>query len=239
MAARSHIEWTETTWNPVTGCTKVSPGCANCYAERMTKRLTAMGAARYKDGFEMRVHESALTAPLSWRTPRKVFVNSMSDLFHKDVPISFIQRAFEVMARCPQHQFQILTKRAGRLREVASLLDWPPNIWMGVSVEDQRRARRAVDLASVPAHIRFLSVEPLLGPIDDLPLEGIHWVIVGGESGPGARSMSPEWVDSIIRQCRARGVAFFFKQWGGVQKHRTGRTLRGRTYDEMPRVAIG
>ena len=237
MSTRSHIEWTEMTWNPVTGCTKISPGCANCYAERMTKRLTAMGAARYRDGFELRVHEDALTAPLSWKSPRKVFVNSMSDLFHKDVPLPFIQHVFDVMARCPQHQFQILTKRAARLRQVASALNWTPNIWMGVSVEDQKRARRAEELRHIPAHVRFLSVEPLLGPINALPLDGIHWVIVGGESGPGARPMNPEWVDSILRQCRARGVAFFFKQWGGVQKHRTGRTLRGRTYDEMPRAA--
>ena len=225
------------TWNPVTGCTKISPGCANCYAERMTKRLTAMGAARYRDGFELRVHEDALTAPLSWKSPRKVFVNSMSDLFHKDVSLPFIQRAFEIMARCPQHQFQILTKRAARLREVASALNWTPNIWMGVSVEDQKRAKRAEELRRVPAHVRFLSVEPLLGPINELPLDGIHWVIVGGESGPGARPMNPEWVDNILRQCRAHGVAFFFKQWGGVQKHRTGRKLRGRTYNEMPPAA--
>lgn len=237
MATRSHIEWTEMTWNPVTGCTKISPGCTNCYAERMAKRLQAMRAPRYRDGFQLRVHDDALAAPLSWKTPRKVFVNSMSDLFHKDVPLSFIQRVFEVMAGCPQHQFQILTKRAARLRHLAPSLDWTPNIWMGVSVEDQKRARRAEELRNVPAHIRFLSVEPLLGPIDELPLEGIHWVIVGGESGPNARPMRREWVETVLRQCESRGVAFFFKQWGGVQKHRTGRTLRGRTYDEMPAMA--
>jgi len=222
------------TWNPVTGCTKISPGCAHCYAERMAKRLKAMGVPRYKDGFEVRTHTDVLSAPLSWKTPRRVFVNSMSDLFHKDVPLSFIQRVFEVMNRCPQHQFQVLTKRAARLREVADRLCWTPNIWMGVSVEDQKRARRAIDLMHVPAYVRFLSVEPLLGPIDALPLDGIHWVIVGGESGPGARPMRPEWVESILRQCEERGVPFFFKQWGGVRKHRTGRLLRGRTYDEMP-----
>ena len=193
---------------------------------------------RYKSEFALRMHESALEEPLHWKAPRKVFVNSMSDLFHKDVPLAFIQRAFDVMARCPQHQFQILTKRAARLRQVADALNWAPNIWMGVSVEDQKRAKRAANLGLVPAQIRFLSVEPLLGPIDELPLDGIHWVIVGGESGPGARAMKPEWVDGILRQCRARGVAFFFKQWGGVQKHRTGRTLLGRTYDEMPQTAI-
>jgi len=234
MSRRSAIEWTEMTWNPVSGCTKVSPGCANCYAERMAKRLKAMGAVRYRDGFSLRTHEAALEEPLRWKSPRKVFVNSMSDLFHKDVPTEFILRVFDVMARCPQHQFQILTKRAARLRDLAPMLQWTPNIWMGVSVEDQRRARRSVDLRHVPAHIRFLSVEPLLGPIRQLPLEGIHWVIVGGESGPGARLMQPQWVEELLAQCRAHGVAFFFKQWGGVQKHRTGRVLGGRTYSEMP-----
>jgi protein gp37 len=234
VATHSSIEWTDTTWNPVTGCTKISPGCTNCYAERMSRRLQAMRAARYRDGFELRMHDDALAAPLSWKAPRKVFVNSMSDLFHKDVPLSFILRVFDVMARCPQHQFQILTKRAARLRQLAPALDWAPNIWMGVSVEDQKRAKRAEELRDVPAHIRFLSVEPLLGRIDDLPLEGIHWVIVGGESGPNARPMRREWVEAVLSQCESRGVAFFFKQWGGVQKHRTGRTLRGRNYDEMP-----
>lgn len=239
MSQRSAIEWTEMTWNPVTGCTKVSPGCMNCYAERMAKRLKAMGAVRYQAGFALRLHADALDAPLHWKMPRKVFVNSMSDLFHKDVPLEFIQRVFDVMNRCPQHQFQILTKRAARLRALADRLDWTPNIWMGVSVEDQKRARRALELAAVPAHIRFLSVEPLLGPVDALPLDGIHWVIVGGESGPGARRMEPEWVDGILRQCRAQGVAFFFKQWGGVQKHRTGRMLYGRMFEEMPVGSAG
>lgn len=239
MSRRSAIEWTEMTWNPVTGCTKVSPGCMNCYAERMAKRLRAMGAIRYKHGFALRTHEDALDAPLRWKRPRKVFVNSMSDLFHKDVPIEFIQRVFDIMNRCPQHQFQILTKRAARLRQLAGNLKWTPNIWMGVSVEDQRRARRAVELTQVPAHVRFLSVEPLLAPIVALPLAGIDWVIVGGESGPGARPMDPAWVDDILLQCRAHGVAFFFKQWGGVQKHRTGRMLYGRTFEEMPVVSAG
>lgn len=222
------------TWNPVTGCTKVSPGCLNCYAERMAVRLQAMGVARYRSGFVTRIHDDALDAPLRWKAPRKVFVNSMSDLFHRDVPMEFILRVFAVMARCPQHQFQILTKRAGRLVRIADQLDWRPNIWIGVSVEDQKRAMRAHQLGRVPATVRFLSVEPLLGPIDALPLAGIHWVIVGGESGPRARPMKPAWVESIYRQCRDQGVPFFFKQWGGVQKHRTGRMLHGRTYDEMP-----
>ena len=238
MSRRSSIEWTEMTWNPVTGCSKVSPGCLNCYAERMSRRLHAMGAARYAHGFELTTHDDALDAPLHWKAPRKVFVNSMSDLFHRDVPLAFIHRVFDVMKQCPQHQFQILTKRSQRLRSLAaaSALEWPANVWMGVSVEDQKRARRALDLAQVPAHVRFLSVEPLLGPIEELPLEGIHWVIVGGESGPGARPMQPQWVDDILAQCRAHDVPFFFKQWGGIQKHRTGRALRGRTFDEMPRV---
>lgn len=238
MSRRSTIEWTEMTWNPVTGCTKVSPGCANCYAERMSRRLKAMGATRYAHGFDLTTHADALDAPLHWKTPRKVFVNSMSDLFHKDVPLEFIQRVFDVMKRCPQHQFQILTKRSQRLRALAGqqALEWPPNVWMGVSVEDQKRTRRAVDLAAVPAQVRFLSIEPLLGEIGRLPLSGIHWVIVGGESGPGARPMESKWVDDILTQCRANGVPFFFKQWGGVQKHRTGRVLRGRTYSEMPSV---
>ena len=239
MAKATSIEWTEMTWNPVTGCTKVSPGCANCYAERMAKRLQAMRAPRYRRGFTLSMHDDALTAPLQWRAPRKVFVNSMSDLFHKNVPLEFIERVFDVMARCPQHQFQILTKRSSRLRSIAEsgALNWPANVWMGVSVEDQRRVRRVVDLACVPAHVRFLSIEPLLGPIENLPLTGIHWVIVGGESGPGARPMQSVWVDSLLEQCDAQGVAFFFKQWGGVQKHRTGRVLRGRTYNEMPGMA--
>jgi protein gp37 len=238
MATRSAIEWTEMTWNPVTGCTKVSPGCLNCYAERMARRLQAMGAARYASGFEVTLHDAGLDAPMRWKFPRKVFVNSMSDLFHKDVPLAFIQRVFEVMSACPQHQFQVLTKRSARLRKLAQqrAIVWPQNVWMGVSVEDQRRAHRAVDLGAVPASVRFLSVEPLLGPIEQLPLEGIDWVIVGGESGPGARPMRAEWVESLLSQCRKRGVPFFFKQWGGVQKHRTGRTLKGRTYDEMPEL---
>ena len=239
MATRSSIEWTEMTWNPVTGCTKLSPGCAHCYAERMARRLQAMKAARYVNGFAPTVHEDALDAPLSWKAPRKVFVNSMSDLFHKDVPLAFIRRVFDVMRRCPQHQFQILTKRSRRLRSLAEsgALAWPANVWMGVSVEDQRRVGRAEDLVAVPAQVRFLSIEPLLGPIEQLPLAGIHWVIVGGESGPHARPMHPRWVEDILEQCRVQGVPFFFKQWGGRQKHRTGRELHGRTYDEMPRVA--
>lgn len=234
MAGNSKIEWTEMTWNPVTGCTKVSPGCTHCYAETMARRLRLMGNIRYRNGFKLTLHDDLVDAPIRWKTSRLVFVNSMSDLFHEGVPIGFIQRVFETMRRCPQHQFQVLTKRAERLSEIADRLDWRDNIWMGVSIENQRYACRAELLARVPAHVRFLSVEPLLGQIDNLPLKGIHWVIVGGESGCGARPMRREWVESVLRQCRKARVPFFFKQWGGVQKHVTGRELNGRTYDEMP-----
>lgn len=234
MATQSKIEWTETTWNPVTGCSKVSAGCKNCYAERMAARLRAMGNVRYKNGFEVTLHDDLVEAPLRWKRARLVFVNSMSDLFHEKVPLEFIQRVFSVMERCPQHTFQILTKRSQRLREVSQKLPWPKNVWMGVSVEDNRVLDRIEDLTTVPAYIRFLSCEPLIGPIENLPLRGIQWVIVGGESGPGARFMRAEWVEMILNQCRFAGVAFFFKQWGGVRKHKTGRELHGRTYDEMP-----
>lgn len=234
MRGKSHIEWTESTWNPVTGCSKVSAGCKHCYAERMARRLQAMGNPRYANGFAVTLHEDLVDAPRSWKAPRVVFVNSMSDLFHPEVPLAFISMVFRTMRECPQHTFQILTKRTGRLLELAPQLDWAPNIWMGVSVEDDRVVARVSDLRQVPAAVRFLSCEPLIGPLDNLELGGIDWVIVGGESGPGARPMKIEWVRSIFRQCRQHGSAFFFKQWGGVQKHRTGRELRGKTYDEMP-----
>lgn len=234
MATKSNIEWTEMTWNPVTGCTKISPGCKHCYAETLSKRLRAMGAERYRNGFQITLHDDMVALPLRWKRPRVVFVNSMSDLFQANVPLGFIQRVFETMHHCPQHQFQVLTKRAERLLELSGDLRWTSNIWMGVSVENQDYAYRARLLRGVPAAVRFLSVEPLLGRIDRLPLKGIHWVIVGGESGPGARPMKASWVKSIYRQCREKNVPFFFKQWGGVQKHRTGRELFGRTFDEMP-----
>jgi len=237
MAGESNIEWTERTWNPVTGCIKVSQGCKHCYAERMAKRLKAMGSARYTNGFKVTLHHDLLDVPKRWRQPSTIFVNSMSDLFQEDVPEDFIGAVFDTMRQCPQHTFQILTKRAERLRELAPRLTWPSNVWMGVSVEDRRVVARIADLQRVPAAVRFLSCEPLIGPLDELPLDGIHWVIVGGESGPKARPMQPEWVESIFRQCRAAHVPFFFKQWGGVRKDLTGRTLHGRTYDEMPRVA--
>jgi protein gp37 len=234
MARKTSIEWTDMTWNPVTGCTKISPGCKHCYAETMSKRLNLMGADRYRNGFKVTLHDDLVDLPTRWKRPRMVFVNSMSDLFQDEVPLEFIQRVFETMRECPQHQFQVLTKRADRLLEVSPQLHWAANVWMGVSVENQDYAYRSEVLRRVPAAIRFLSVEPLLGPIGRLPLDGIHWVIVGGESGPGAREMRPEWVETIYSQCRQREVPFFFKQWGGVQKHRTGRELFGQTFDEMP-----
>ena len=234
MSTRSHIEWTEMTWNPVTGCTKVSQGCKFCYAERMAKRLKAMGVARYENGFELALHVDVLERPYRWVKPRVVFVNSMSDLFHEEVPDEFIQRVFDVMRECPQHTFQVLTKRSGRLCALADQLPWPENVWMGVSVEDEQVLHRVEHLRKVSAHVRFLSCEPLIGPLDSLMLDKIDWVIVGGESGPGARPMQPAWVESILSQCREQDVSFFFKQWGGPKKSRTGRLLHGRTYDELP-----
>ena len=234
MSSNSSIEWTETTWNPVTGCTKISDGCTHCYAERMALRLQAMGNVRYHDGFRVTLHEDLIDAPRRWRSPRLIFVNSMSDLFHQDVPTEFIQRTFQTMNDCPHHTFQILTKRSGRLKALAPRLTWTANIWMGVSVEHDRMYHRIHDLRDVPAHVRFLSCEPLIGPTDNLPLTGIHWVIVGGESGPGARPMDAAWVRSIKDQCRHAETAFFFKQWGGVQKHRNGRELDNQTWDAMP-----
>ncbi len=234
MAQDSAIEWTEATWNPVTGCTKISPGCKFCYADRMAKRLQAMGQERYRNGFRLTLQPDALDAPLHWKRPRVIFVNSMSDLFHADVPLEYIQQCFSVMQEAEQHTFQILTKRADRVAELAAALPWPDNVWMGTSVENADYIWRIHELVKVPARVRFLSVEPLLGPIPRLPLKGIHWVIVGGESGPGARPMSEEWVVQILDRCRKSGIPFFFKQWGGVNKKRTGRILRGRTWDQMP-----
>ena len=225
------------TWNPVTGCTKVSQGCKHCYAERMAKRLTAMGAERYRNGFSVTLHPDLVDIPRGWRLPRVVFVNSMSDLFHDDIPLAYIRRVFATMRDCPRHTFQVLTKRSERLAELAPHLPWPENVWMGVSVEDARVLHRVADLQSVQAKVRFLSLEPLIGPLESLPLDGIHWVIVGGESGPQARPMRKEWVKDILRQCRAAKVPFFFKQWGGTRKDLTGRELNGRTYSEMPVVA--
>lgn len=239
MAQSSSIEWTEATWNPVTGCTKVSPGCRFCYADRMAKRLQAMGQPRYRNGFKLTLQEDLVDLPLRWKSPRIIFVNSMSDLFHDEVPDSFIGRCFETMQTASQHTFQVLTKRPERAAAVASNLPWPENVWLGTSVENQDYVWRVHELRKVPAAIRFLSVEPLVGPIARLPLQSIHWVIVGGESGPGARPMNPEWVTTIRNRCIYYGVPFFFKQWGGVHKSRTGRVLEGRTWDEMPRISGG
>ena len=234
MAQGSTIEWTEATWNPVTGCTKISPGCTHCYAERMAKRLQAMGQPRYRNAFRVTLQEDLVDLPLRWKKPRLIFVNSMSDLFHADVPDKFIARCFDTMQRATHHTFQVLTKRPERVVQLAAALPWPPNVWMGTSVENREYVWRAREIAKVPAAIRFLSVEPLLGPIPRLPLTRIDWVIVGGESGPGARPMKEQWVRQIRDRCRLQGVPFFFKQWGGVQKKRTGRELDGRTWDELP-----
>jgi len=236
MATTTTIEWTEMTWNPVTGCTKVSQGCKHCSAERMARRLEAMGSDRYRNGFQVTLHPDLVDVPRRWRQPRVVFVNSMSDLFHDDIPLAYIERVFATMRDCPHHTFQVLTKRSERLAELAPQLPWPSNVWMGVSVEDASVLGRVLDLQRVSAAVRFLSLEPLIGPLDELPLEGIHWAIVGGESGPKARPMRKEWVTSIFRQCRAARVPFFFKQWGGVRKDLTGRELNGKIYNEMPGV---
>jgi len=234
MATRSSIEWTDMTWNPVTGCTKVSAGCKNCYAERMALRLRAMGQERYARGFSLTLHWDLVSLPYSWSKPRRVFINSMSDLFHPEVPDEFIYAVFETMSECPAHQFQLLTKRSARLRKMGPSLPWTLNIWAGVSVETEEVIGRLDDLREVPASVRFLSCEPLIGPLDRLNLSNIDWVIVGGESGPGARPMEKPWVDSILRQCRVSNVPFFFKQWGGRHKARGGRLLNGTTFDEMP-----
>ncbi len=233
--AKSSIEWTESTWNPVTGCTKISPGCKHCYAERMAKRLQAMGQPNYREGFQVSLHEPTLELPLGWKKPQVIFVNSMSDLFHKDVPEGFILEVFDVMRRAHWHTFQVLTKRAERLEELNPKIAWPDNVWMGVSVENQDYTFRIDHLRKTGAKVKFLSLEPLLGPLPKLNLKGIHWAIVGGESGPGARPLDPAWVVDIRNQCLRAKVPFFFKQWGGVQKKKAGRILEGRTWDEMPK----
>lgn len=237
MALNSPIEWTEATWNPVTGCSHISAGCANCYAERMALRLQAAGMVKYRNGFKVTAHEQELLTPPSWRKPHDVFLCSMGDLFHDRVRSGFIQRVFDVMKACHWHRFQVLTKRSERLRQLAKTLPWPDNVWMGVTVEDGRVVSRIDDLRAVPAKIRFLSCEPLIADVGHLNLENIHWVIVGGESGPGAREMKEDWVLSIKNQCEMARVKFYFKQWGGVRKHLTGRVLRGKVYDNMPVAA--
>jgi protein gp37 len=234
MAVKSSIEWTESTWNPSTGCDAISPGCENCYAERMSHRLRAMGQRKYRNGFRLTTHPDTLDLPLRWKKPQRIFVNSMSDLFHDQVPLEYIQKVFSTMRRAHWHQFQVLTKRSGRLLAANEQIDWPPNVWMGVSVESAAYKARIQHLRKTGAAVRFLSLEPLIDDLGTLNLDNIDWVIVGGESGPGARAMEETWVDGIRRQCAACDVPFFFKQWGGFQKKRAGRNLNGRTYDEMP-----
>jgi len=235
MANSSAIEWTESTWNPVTGCSKISAGCLNCYAERMAARLKFMGSPNYANGFDVTLHPRALQLPLKWKKPQLIFVNSMSDLFHDAVPLSFIQQVFGVMEKASWHQFQILTKRSDRLLQLDKELTWPDNVWMGVSVENARFTRRIDDLRRTNARIKFLSLEPLLGPLCRLDLRNIDWVIVGGESGPGARPMERAWVTDIRDQSLNAGVPFFFKQWGGFNKKKNGRLLENRTWDQVPR----
>lgn len=232
--AQSSIEWTEMTWNPTTGCTKISSGCKFCYAEIMSKRLKAMGIEKYKDAFKIRAHSDQLNIPYTWKSSKVVFVNSMSDLFHKDISLDFIQKVFKVMNDNPNHVFQVLTKRAERLYEVHKELKWTHNIWMGVSVENEEVADRIDFLRKTKARVKFLSCEPLIGPLLNLNLKKIDWVIVGGESGHRPRPMNSDWVLDIQEQCKKADVAFFFKQWGGRNKKANGRLLNGRTYDEMP-----
>jgi protein gp37 len=236
MGLNSAIEWTQSTWNPVTGCTKISPGCRHCYAERMALRLQGMGQPNYARGFKLSLHPQALRLPQTWKKPQMVFVNSMSDLFHEDVPLDFIQRVFDIMRRAHWHQFQILTKRAERLLELDPLLAWSSNVWMGVTVEQADYVYRVDHLRRTHAAVKFLSLEPLLGPIPALDLDGIGWVVVGGESGPGARPMDPKWAIDLRDRCLEARVPFFFKQWGGVNKKKAGRLLEGRTWDEIPEM---
>ncbi len=234
--ASTKIEWTNSSWNPLTGCTKVSPGCLNCYAERMAKRLQAMGNPNYKNGFELSIHENSLNIPLKWKTPKYIFVNSMSDLFHEDVPLEFILRVFDVMEKADWHAFQVLTKRSERLMELSERINWPSNVWMGVSVENQDYLYRIDHLRKTEAQLKFLSFEPLLGRLQDINLDGINWVIVGGESGPKSRKIDPDWVTEIRDNCLEQNVPFFFKQWGGVNKKKNGRLLEGRIWDQMPKT---
>ena len=236
MSSNSKIEWTDATWNPVRGCTKISPGCKHCYAERFAERFRGVAGHPFEQGFDLRLVPEKLDEPLRWKKPQRVFVNSMSDLFHDDVPLEYIRRVFGVMNKADWHQYQVLTKRADRLEAVSTELAWAPHIWMGVSVENRDYLWRTDRLRHTKACVKFLSIEPLLGPLGTINLRGIDWVIVGGESGPGARPMRPEWVTDIRDQCRRASVAFFFKQWGGVHKKRAGRALEGRTWDQMPEL---
>jgi protein gp37 len=237
MAAKSSIEWTDASWNPVTGCTQVSPGCDHCYALTFAERFRGVPNHPYKQGFDLKLWSERLELPLTWRKSRRIFVNSMSDLFHKDVPDDFIRRVFDVMVKADWHIFQVLTKRSGRLARLGTTLPWKPHIWVGVSVETERYIWRVDQLRRVPAYIRFISAEPLLGPLDKLNLEGIHWLITGGESGYGHRPCDPDWVRNLRDRCETQGVAFFHKQWGGRTPKAGGRLLDGRTWDEYPTIA--
>lgn len=235
-APKSSIEWTETTWNPTTGCTKISAGCKNCYAEVLSKRLMAMGQEKYRNNFKLTLHPQTLNEPYGWKKPKVIFVNSMSDLFHDDVPLEFIQKVFTTMNETPHHTYQVLTKRADRLAEISDHLCWTPNIWMGTSIEDERVFGRLDYLKQCGAKFKFLSLEPLLGPLPNLKLSGIDWVIVGGESGKKARPIEEQWVLDIRDQCEKQNVKFFFKQWGGKNKKKSGRLLQGNEYNDMPTV---
>jgi protein gp37 len=237
MALHSTIEWTDASWNPVTGCTQVSPGCDHCYALAFAERFRGVSGHPYEQGFDLRLWPQRLDLPLRWKKPRRIFVNSMSDLFHKDVPDEFVRRVFDTMVRADQHTYQILTKRPQRLARLSRSLPWPPHIWIGVSVESNAYAWRADYLRRVPAAVRFISAEPLLGPLDELNLEGLHWVITGGESGSGHRRCNPDWVRDVRDRCVADGIAYFHKQWGGRTPKAGGRMLDGRTWDELPRIA--
>ena len=237
--ARTKIEWTESTWNPVTGCTKVSDGCANCYAYTMANRLQKMGNYKYRNGFRLTLHEECLSEPLSWKKPSLIFVNSMSDLFHEEIPAEFVKAVFSVMNKANWHTFQVLTKRAERLSELASELVWTDNIWQGVTVENEKNKFRIDYLRRIPASVKFISFEPLIGDVGQVNLEGIDWAIVGGESGFNCRPMEVDWVLNIKRQCEEQHVLFYFKQWGGVRRQKNGRLLLGRTWDEMPTLKTG
>ena len=231
---KSLIEWTESTWNPITGCTKISDGCLNCYAEKMAKRLQAMGQKKYKNGFKLTLHPENIEDPLKIKKSQMIFVCSMSDIFHEEVPEDFILKLFEIMNKAHWHIFQVLTKRADRLQKIATKINWTKNIWVGVTVESQKYMNRIYNLQKTDAYIKFISIEPMLENIENIPLNDIDWVIVGGESGYNARPIKKEWVENILEQCKRNNVPFFFKQWGGVNKKKNGRLLNGKTYDEMP-----
>jgi protein gp37 len=237
VADRSAIEWTEATWNPVTGCSKVSPGCAHCYAETFAERWRGVPGHPYEQGFDLKLWPGRLDVPLAWRRPRMIFVNSMSDLFHEDIPDEYVGRVFDVMARADWHTFQVLTKREDRLAALAPDLRWPPNVWLGVTIENRRFVRRADRLRETDAKVKFISAEPLLGPLEGLDLANIDWLIAGGESGPKHRRIDPAWVRDLRDRCTAEGVAFFFKQWGGRRPKSGGRLLDGRSWDEFPAAA--